>query len=294
MPVDNRQIWTPRNTIAHFRAWPHKPSVKQTKAMNTLPPKRTPLTLDASTSSDLLERAAEWRSEADTLEKGNQDEEDDLRTQLCKLMFSMDVPKTIKNHEREWDPKGDGSITKGEFRLHIRALNLRSGEVLPEVDSIFEEWDTDNSGTIDMLELEVALKKLRSDWVRLCRANQLTAVTVEKIAILRRRAGAAEDAAAAAHSSAQCEIELAELRTKNDARLELKLASLFAKRGIKPADVVASWPKPRVRVPIPGGNGRTQPPEHVNELALCEFKDEIMKLGLQVDNRLVTGESGGA
>ena len=35
-----------------------------------------------------------------------------LKDRLALLMFKVDVPLQIRKQEKEWDPKGDGTITK--------------------------------------------------------------------------------------------------------------------------------------------------------------------------------------
>eukprot|EP00325_Prymnesiales_sp_UTEX-LB-985_P029905 CAMPEP_0174731672 /NCGR_PEP_ID=MMETSP1094-20130205/57963_1 /TAXON_ID=156173 /ORGANISM="Chrysochromulina brevifilum, Strain UTEX LB 985" /LENGTH=109 /DNA_ID=CAMNT_0015934085 /DNA_START=56 /DNA_END=382 /DNA_ORIENTATION=- len=109
MPVDQRQIWTPRLTTSKFRAWSHKPKLEQTRVSTMQPPKRTPVSLDDSVTHNLLDKANEWLAQADALEKPRNDDGQALRDQIALLMFSIDVPKTIKEHEQEWDPKGDGT-----------------------------------------------------------------------------------------------------------------------------------------------------------------------------------------
>ena len=62
MPVNAKRLWTPRNTIAHFRAWTHQPEIRQ--YVPSPPPrllhKQTPTAMaDEDVKGQLLaERAA--------------------------------------------------------------------------------------------------------------------------------------------------------------------------------------------------------------------------------------------
>ena len=44
---------------------------------------------------------------------------------LARLMFKMDVPLKMREHEREWDPTGDGTITKGACPKIVHDTSLR-------------------------------------------------------------------------------------------------------------------------------------------------------------------------
>ena len=55
-----------------------------------------------------------------------------------------------------WDEDGDGELTKQEFRKALRAMGFRARN--EEFDAIFDEFDTDNSGTISSAELSRMLR----------------------------------------------------------------------------------------------------------------------------------------
>ena len=160
--------------------------------------KRTPTTLDEGDARETLEASlAGWEKEIAEIEKQyeTQDGAQTLKEQLAGLMFSVDVTSQVKKQEYAWDPKGDGErgslsrtrasqssrlrsprvvspltlpsaapgqITKGEFRVHMRGLGLSSYLAsTANCDALFEEWDADHGGSIDMEELELALKNLK-------------------------------------------------------------------------------------------------------------------------------------
>ena len=51
----------------------------------------------------------------------------------------------------EWDVNGDGAISKKEFRKGIEALNI--GAPISEVNALFDSYDADRSGTIELSEM---------------------------------------------------------------------------------------------------------------------------------------------
>jgi len=56
---------------------------------------------------------------------------------------------------REWDVNGDGEVSKKEFRMAMKVLGLDVPKA--ELNTLFDSFDADGSGTIDYLELRKAL-----------------------------------------------------------------------------------------------------------------------------------------
>lgn len=93
-----------------FRAWSHAP--RTTTYVPSPPPqtvrKRTPTELSDDMVPDLMARMQEWNGEVARLEREVESfEPSNLKDHLAFHMFSG----KIKNHERFWDPKGDGVRT---------------------------------------------------------------------------------------------------------------------------------------------------------------------------------------
>ena len=91
---------------------------------------------------------------------------------------------------RNWDPNGDGEITKMEFRQNVRKL-LDKPDV-KDIDSLFDTIDQDKGGSLDTGELKAALKKLQNDAAT--NASGANA-TRERAAFLRKRADEARKVA---------------------------------------------------------------------------------------------------
>ena len=68
----------------------------------------------------------------------------------------VSVPKLLAS----WDPTGNGSLTKGEFRTAVRSLGL-AGTTSADIDALFEKYDGDASGKIEIAELKAALDHIK-------------------------------------------------------------------------------------------------------------------------------------
>ena len=146
MAPNSKSVWTPRLTFARFRQWTHSPDVSSDYAGPPPPPqltKRTPTSLeDSSARADLQAKVDAFDKEIAELEAAAEGSELSLKEQLAGLMFTgKDVVKQVKAQEAQWDPKGDGTITKGEFRMHIRGLGVRAKNASnADIDLLFEEY----------------------------------------------------------------------------------------------------------------------------------------------------------
>jgi hypothetical protein len=147
----------------------------------------------------------------------------------------------MKQQAALWDPRSDGKVTKGDFRNHIKRLGLKPKSI-HEVDDLFELWDDDHSGSIDMDELRDALIALHKDYKR--RLNEkMNPGKKAKIASLRARVTAGKDAILATERAENCKVELAELNQVIEARIDVQLGRLITSRGINVSEVIGTWPK---------------------------------------------------
>ena len=77
-----------------------------------------------------------------------------LRVQLGMLCLKDDF---IKKVLKDWDAKNRGEFLKAEFRLNLRNCGLNATSA--EADELFDSWDDDKGGTLDLKELKAALQK---------------------------------------------------------------------------------------------------------------------------------------
>ena len=69
---------------------------------------------------------------------------------------------TLTKMIREWDRNGDGELDKIEFRQAVRkTLLLDRPSSNAEIDGLFQDFDSDNSGKLDLNELKPALQALK-------------------------------------------------------------------------------------------------------------------------------------
>ena len=284
MPIDVRgalPVWSPRGGVSRFRNWPHAPQITHYVPPPPLPqPKKTLTALDAQSSADLLAQTDRWMQEADALEKRDTREEGgSVEERIARLMFKTDIPLKMKEMQRNWDPRADGTITKGEFRNYLKEIGLKAS--MNEMDVLFDKWDRDDSGSIDMYELEKSMRQLHEDFVRKRGERGLKPEVRMQVDALRTRAKWAKEAAESARLAEACAEELRELTFQIESRLDVQLGRLMVTRGIKVGEVVGQWPKTKVAKP-------GEPRRGLNELSKKEFRDEVTRLGLVVNKRPAT------
>lgn len=179
-----------------------------------------------------------------------------------------------------WDKSGDGSLSKGEFRMQIKSIGVHGAYA--DVDALFDHYDDDNSGKFDMFELRQVMGTLHR---RLMENRSLAAEMAstdfvhpdqQRIDALRAKIRAAKAASHALRQIEKLELEIEELKRLIDGTLHVQLGALLVKRGINVAEVVGSWIGPRGKE----GHGR--------ELKKSEFIDQMQRLGLTLNKEPVT------
>ena len=267
-------MWTPRDTrirtdrntyVSRPRSqrFPFRPDV-HTAAYQPPPPppplKRPPPEKKAAVPAEALtEQAANLRREAAELEKSGV-RAPPLRVQLGQLLLSKGesfIPKILK----EWDSKGKGEFQKAEFRLNLRSIGINVSSA--EADELFDSWDDDKGGSLDLKELKRALLGTQEKATAWLSAPDPTRAQVE---LLRQRAELADEAAELTMAAEALEAELAELIESNASRADVRLGELLAKRRIKPGAVVTQW--------------STSRGEHAGELSKAEFRAAVQGLGI--------------
>ena len=61
---------------------------------------------------------------------------------------------------RQWDSDGSGSVDKKEFRKAMKELGFDAPTEL--IDSIFDDMDKDHGGSVDFKELNKVLRQVRT------------------------------------------------------------------------------------------------------------------------------------
>ena len=113
-------------------------------------PKRVPPLMNSDWRPKLTAQADGWEAEADRLEAAIKEGKEavevpcylKIEIDLGLLLIKMDKMKVKVEHQlKEWDKTGDGTISKGEFRLHLRSLGLEHATA--EVDELFDKYDNE-------------------------------------------------------------------------------------------------------------------------------------------------------
>ena len=220
--------------------------------------------LDQTSAAELEVQADQWAEEANRLERD--EPQLTLEEELGDVLITRNI--VIKDLLSTWDHSGDGTINKGELRLNMRALNLK---VLDnegwgsKVDALFDEWDEDKQGSVEIKELKVNLVRL----VHLAKKRlEKAGPKREQIATLRRRAAAAREAAKATAEADILEKEVEELKAALNATVEVRLGKLLNTRKVKVGDVVGTWATSRGK--------------HSNEISRGDFRQQMLVFGFEV------------
>lgn len=173
---------------------------------------------------------------------------------LCKVDF-------IKRCLKEWDVKGRGEFMKAEFRINLRKSGLNPTSV--ECDSLFDSWDSDGGGSLDLNELKANLIKV-CEKARAWRAKPDP--NAKCAAQFRARAKLYLEAADAVQVADTQRLELQGLKEEQASSAAVRLGDLLGKRCIRPGAVVTQW--------------STSRGEHASELSKSDFREAVANLGL--------------
>lgn len=167
--------------------------------------------------------------------------------------------RSVETLMRDMDKNNDGMISKPEFRLSVKHTLRMADERTSEIDALFDAFDSDGSGDLELREVSAALQKLIDASHQ---SDRKTAQVLERAAKLREAAEAFDKAAedAAAHEAAEARFAAAW------DPVEARLGLLLTKRNIKIGDMVHGWDS--------NGNGLIEPDE---------FREHILALGLKDD-----------
>ena len=109
-----------------------------------------------------------------------------------------------------WDPNRDGTITKMEFRGNIRKLVPDKVDV-KDIDKLFDRFDADKSGEMDIPEVKAALKKLQDAVVKASGQSEKLQAAADK---LRKKAEYTQQVANITKESERAQQEKEDMRTK--------------------------------------------------------------------------------
>lgn len=157
---------------------------------------------------------------------------------------------------REWDPNGDGVITKMEFRQDVR--KLLGNPNINEVDALYKEIDADGGGELDVMELKLALKQLQLS------ANSAVAESSGRSAEAEALLSKASQSKMVAHLTRHFEELVAKMEESQQGTVALQLGNLLVKKGVKIGDLVHKWDH--------NGNGT---------MSQKEFRHQVVGLGVQ-------------
>ena len=209
---------------------------------------------ELKTSNELHEIVADLIVEA---EKYDSVQFDTCSSKLGQLLRDGNVK--LDKLMGEWDRNKDGEISKQEFRLNVRLLGLSEAvATTKQIDSLYDKLDSDHSGSLDLKEIKLALRKLQEE----------TSLVDQQEAQQKARAGGKRVVAEAFRQAVGATVayeegftELEEMRANQD--VGAKLGEVIKRRNIKVSELVAQWDE--------DGSG------YIDRL---EFRKHVRKVGL--------------
>jgi len=272
-PRKTRCIWANQGSLAealkfvpssHSR-WSFAPSTNHGNAFGVVPKFPMPRMLGRQRavavekleipSEELLEIAELLRGKATALE-----EQTEIPSVELQLGFGLlDGLFAIARCLKDWDTRGKGEIIKGGMRNNLRHMGLQVSGV--DADALFDSWDADKGGTLDLEELRVCLQRAQE---RAQAKRDAPDPLKQRAQSLRHKARIAEQAAHLADEADALEEQLAELTANIAKRADVRLGTLLQARMVKPAAVVTHW-----------SNAKG---EHAGELSRLDFRKAVLRL----------------
>jgi Ca2+-binding EF-hand superfamily protein len=195
-----------------------------------------------------------------------------LASQLGDTLLNSKL--TAKDYLQDFEKADKGVISKSDFRKSVRALVPALGTSSNnEVDALFESWDSDKSGMLDIAELRAAFTRMKEQ------ARERAARVVkrrEKAERLRRHAEVTAKAEAATQAAEALEAELKERIERPP--VETRLGILLVKRNMKVGDMVAKWD-----VDHDGALDKKEFLKNVADLGLEASAEELEALYIKID-----------
>jgi Ca2+-binding EF-hand superfamily protein len=217
----------------------------------------------ALTSSAQLEAlAAQLMRDAEVEEAQLDDSKKKLSVKLGEVLVrtGAKIPEIVSS----WAKRGVEPVTKMQFRQNVRKLvedNIQGLKLnVKDVDALFESFDDDHGGTLDVAELRGVLKGLKNAAVK----SVKDAIPIrEQAELYRTRAREALQVAETTRASEVADARFEELRGSKNAGA--KLGALLIAKNIKVSDLVNKWD--------PNGDG----------VDMVEFRTNVLELGLDVE-----------
>ena len=179
------------------------------------------------------------------------------------LTRQIKIPELVSS----WAKRGVEPITRMQFRQNMRKLfemacrdDASSGAIpnVKEIDALFDHFDDDHGGTLDVGELRNVLKGLKTAAVDSIKEAEPIREAVE---LLRQRAKETQQVCDATRASEKADARFDELRGVKS--VGARLGALLQMRAIKVNDLTTRWD--------PNGDGVDKK----------EFRENVLALGLE-------------
>lgn len=207
------------------------------------------------------------------------DEVKKAKAQDAKMVVVQGLASKGKNAQdllRKWDKNSDGDVSKTEFRQGIRGappMGLGLDVDVKDIETIFDECDTNGTGSLEIKELHEALQKMKQTAKEEERRSNAVQEAIDK---LRSRGDAVMAIAQMTEAVEKAEVALDEKCDKLPAGAQL--GTLMMRKNLKVVDILIKWDE--------NGDGNLDMTEfryHARQLGVHATDESINDIFLEYD-----------
>ena len=195
----------------------------------------------------------------------------DVREQIGLALLKSSLGKSVKEMLYRWDKNSDGDLDKVEFRNGIqyaRPFGLGLEHIdSKEIDLIFDGYDTDGGGALELKELQVALESL----MQVAKAGSAEMASIKQMAQKLRDQSARTRECADATLAFEKLME-AFMKKSAGVPVDIQLGRIMKENSIKVVDVLLTWDTNN-----DGSVGKKEFRKHVSAMGVQD--DEATLLG---------------
>ena len=153
-PVAKDRFATAAKDVAAFKRWSASASnVQVDDAADDLLAQRSKY-LDSATVEAVVTALMKQASDEEAAAADKQ-----LSVRIGEIIHHQKV--NVADLMHDWDPKGDGRISKMAFRQHVRKLMPENPPSTIDLDALYVAWDVQGDGKLGTDEVKASLKRCR-------------------------------------------------------------------------------------------------------------------------------------
>ena len=193
----------------------------------------------------------------------------DVREQIGLALLKSPLGKSVKEMLYRWDKNSDGDLDKSEFRNGIqfaRPFGLGLEHVdSKEVDLIFDGYDTDGSGALELKELQVALESL----MQIAKSGSAEMTSIKQMAQKLKEVLARTRECAEATLASEKALE-SFMKKQERVPADIQLGRVIKENSIKIVDLLLTWDTNQ-----DGSVGKKEFRKHIHKMGIQASGEEV-------------------